>query len=76
MPIKYFSVIINSMVWDDNADIVVNEPRNPVTIKKLKFDLVSINAIQIPMQKQPIIFTKNVPNETFNIWIESNKSPK
>ncbi len=52
----------NSIVCIENADIVVKEPRNPITKKKYIGDdlLAKYPAIQ-PITKQPRMFTESVP---------------
>ena len=51
-----------SIVCIENADIVVKEPRNPITKNKYIGDdlLAKYPAIQ-PITKQPRIFTESVP---------------
>ena len=62
MPLKVFE-LNSSIVWIENADMVVKEPRKPITKNKYMGEdlLAKIPAIH-PIRKQPRTFTKSVPN--------------
>ena len=52
----------NSIVCIENADIVVKEPRNPITKKKyIGDDLLAKKPATHPITKHPITFTESVP---------------
>ena len=57
-----------SIVCIENADIVVKEPRNPITKKIYSGDdLLAKKPATQPTTKQPRMFTESVPN---GIWFE------
>ena len=62
MPLTMF-VLNKSIVCIENADIVVKDPKKPITKKKyIGEDLLAKNPATQPIIKQPRIFTVNVPN--------------
>ena len=61
MPLKIFE-LSNSIVCIENADIVVKDPRNPITKKKqIDEDLLAKKPATHPITKHPITFTESVP---------------
>lgn len=61
MPLRMFE-LNNSIVCIENADIVVKEPRKPITKKKyIAEDLLAKKPATHPTIKQPITFTESVP---------------
>jgi len=64
MPLRMFE-LNNSIVCIENADIVVKEPRKPITKKKyIGEDLPAKKPAIHPITKQPTTFTKRVPKGT------------
>ena len=62
MPLIEFE-LNNSIVCIENADIVVKEPRNPMTKNKyIGDDLLAKKPATQPTTKQPRMFTESVPN--------------
>ena len=67
MPLRMFE-LNNSIVCIENADIVVKEPRKPITKKKyIGEDLLAKKPAIHPITKQPRTFTESVPK---GIWFE------
>ena len=63
MPLRMFE-LNNSIVCIENADIVVKDPRNPMTKKKyIGEDLLAKKPAIHPITKQPKTFTERVPND-------------
>ena len=61
MPLRMFE-LNNSIVCIENADIVVKDPRNPMTRKKyIGEDLLAKKPAIHPITKQPNTFTERVP---------------
>ena len=61
MPLIEFE-LNNSIACIENADMVVKEPRNPITKKKyIGEDLLAKKPATQPIAKQPKTFTESVP---------------
>ena len=61
MPLRMFE-LNNSIVCIENADMVVKDPRNPITKKKqIGEDLLAKKPATHPITKHPITFTESVP---------------
>ena len=61
MPLRMFE-LNNSIICIENADIVVKEPRKPITKKKyIGEDLLAKKPAKQPTKKQPRTFTESVP---------------